>query len=121
MPKSISGLLESGNELCLSLAYDIITKGHGGTLTVESTECLGSEFIIILPVKTPCWRLPCDLNVAFYGQLPILLETPAWRLYRSSSVMIAFNQISKNNTVGSSINSLTFTKKVTEVEPSMMR
>ena len=41
----------SGTGLGLSLAYDIITKRHGGTLTVESTEGEGSEFIIILPFQ----------------------------------------------------------------------
>ncbi|MVM29042.1 histidine kinase [Spirosoma sp. HMF4905] len=38
-----------GTGLGLSLSYDIITKGHGGTLTVESTEGEGTEFIITLP------------------------------------------------------------------------
>ena len=42
----------SGTGLGLSLAYDIVTKGHGGTLEVESTEGVGSEFIICLPLKT---------------------------------------------------------------------
>ncbi len=37
-----------GTGLGLSLAYDIITKGHGGTLEVESTEGVGTEFIIHL-------------------------------------------------------------------------
>ena len=37
-----------GTGLGLSLAYDIITKGHGGELKVESTEGIGSEFIIRL-------------------------------------------------------------------------
>ncbi len=41
-----------GTGLGLSLAYDIVTKGHGGTLEVESTEGVGSEFIISLPFKT---------------------------------------------------------------------
>ena len=40
-----------GTGLGLSLAYDIVTKGHGGTLKVESTEGVGSEFIITLPFK----------------------------------------------------------------------
>jgi len=31
------------------LAYDIITKGHGGELKVETKEGEGSEFIIQLP------------------------------------------------------------------------
>ena len=41
-----------GTGLGLSLAYDIVTKGHGGTLEVESTEGVGSEFIIRLPLKS---------------------------------------------------------------------
>ena len=41
-----------GTGLGLSLAYDIVTKGHGGTLEVESTEGVGSEFIIRLPFNT---------------------------------------------------------------------
>jgi two-component system NtrC family sensor kinase len=41
-----------GTGLGLSLAYDIVTKGHGGTLEVFSTEGVGSEFIITLPLKT---------------------------------------------------------------------
>jgi two-component system NtrC family sensor kinase len=40
-----------GTGLGLSLAYDIVTKGHGGTLEVMSTEGVGSEFIITLPFK----------------------------------------------------------------------
>ncbi len=38
-----------GTGLGLSLAYDIITKGHGGELKMESLEGNGSEFIISLP------------------------------------------------------------------------
>jgi signal transduction histidine kinase len=38
-----------GTGLGLSLSYDIITKGHGGELKVDSKEREGSEFIIILP------------------------------------------------------------------------
>ena len=38
--------------LGLSLSYDIVTIGHGGTLEVESTEGVGSAFIITLPFKT---------------------------------------------------------------------
>ncbi len=41
-----------GTGLGLSLAYDIITKGHGGTLEVESEDGVGSEFVILLPLKT---------------------------------------------------------------------
>jgi len=39
-----------GTGLGLSLSYDIITKGHGGKLEVESTEGKGTSFIIELPV-----------------------------------------------------------------------
>jgi two-component system, NtrC family, sensor kinase len=39
-----------GTGLGLSLAYDIITKGHGGELKVETKEGEGSEFVIRLPV-----------------------------------------------------------------------
>ena len=38
-----------GTGLGLSLAYDIVTKGHGGTLDVESHEGVGTQFIIRLP------------------------------------------------------------------------
>lgn len=38
-----------GTGLGLSLSYDIITKGHGGNLSIESTEGIGSTFIIELP------------------------------------------------------------------------
>jgi two-component system, NtrC family, sensor kinase len=40
----------SGTGLGLSLAYDIVTKGHGGALEVVSTEGVGSEFIIQLSI-----------------------------------------------------------------------
>jgi two-component system, NtrC family, sensor kinase len=39
-----------GTGLGLSLAYDIITKGHGGTIDVESVEGEGSTFIVKLPI-----------------------------------------------------------------------
>ena len=39
-----------GTGLGLSLSHDIITKGHGGTLTVESEEGVGTEFVVTLPV-----------------------------------------------------------------------
>ena len=38
-----------GTGLGLSLAYDIITKEHNGTIAVESTEGEGSRFIITVP------------------------------------------------------------------------
>jgi signal transduction histidine kinase len=39
-----------GTGLGLSLSYDIISKGHGGELKVESTEGEGTKFIVRLPV-----------------------------------------------------------------------
>jgi len=39
----------SGTGLGLSLAYDIVTKGHNGALNVAAKEGVGSEFIIVLP------------------------------------------------------------------------
>jgi signal transduction histidine kinase len=38
-----------GTGLGLSLAYDIVTKGHGGKLEVESSIGAGTTFIITLP------------------------------------------------------------------------
>ncbi len=40
-----------GTGLGLSLSYDIVTKGHGGELKVETKEKEGSEFIIRLPIS----------------------------------------------------------------------
>jgi signal transduction histidine kinase len=40
----------SGTGLGLSLSYDIVTKGHGGKLNVESEDSKGTEFLIILPI-----------------------------------------------------------------------
>ncbi len=40
-----------GTGLGLSMSYEIITKGHGGDLKVESQEGEGAEFRIILPQK----------------------------------------------------------------------
>jgi signal transduction histidine kinase len=39
-----------GTGLGLSLSYDIVVKGHGGCIDVESKEGLGSEFIVSLPL-----------------------------------------------------------------------
>lgn len=41
-----------GTGLGLSLSFDIITKGHGGTFQVESEEGKGTSFILTLPVTT---------------------------------------------------------------------
>ncbi|MBD2722983.1 histidine kinase [Hymenobacter sp. BT189] len=38
-----------GTGLGLSLSHDIVTKGHGGTLTVESRPGEGTEFVVRLP------------------------------------------------------------------------
>jgi two-component system, NtrC family, sensor kinase len=40
-----------GTGLGLSLAYDIVTKGHGGTLEVESVEGEGTTFTVKLPIS----------------------------------------------------------------------
>jgi signal transduction histidine kinase/ligand-binding sensor domain-containing protein len=41
-----------GTGLGLSMSYDIITKGHGGNLTMESREGEGTKFIITLPANS---------------------------------------------------------------------
>ena len=40
----------SGTGLGLSLSYDIVTQGHGGSLEVESDEGVGATFVMRLPV-----------------------------------------------------------------------
>ncbi|UOQ98585.1 ATP-binding protein [Hymenobacter sp. 5317J-9] len=40
-----------GTGLGLSLSHDIVTTGHGGTLTVESREGEGTEFVVRLPAQ----------------------------------------------------------------------
>jgi signal transduction histidine kinase len=42
-----------GTGLGLSLSYDIITRGHGGSLSVDSQEGQGSTFFLRLPVTSP--------------------------------------------------------------------
>ena len=39
-----------GTGLGLSLSYDIVTKGHNGNLEVATTEGVGTEFIVTLPI-----------------------------------------------------------------------
>ncbi|MFB3131272.1 MAG: ATP-binding protein [Rhodothermales bacterium] len=42
----------SGNTgLGLSLSYEIVTQGHGGTLSVESEEGQGATFVVTLPAQ----------------------------------------------------------------------
>jgi signal transduction histidine kinase len=40
-----------GTGLGLSLTYDMVAKGHGGSIQVNSVEGEGSEFIVTLPVN----------------------------------------------------------------------
>lgn len=40
-----------GTGLVLSLSYDIVVKGHRGSIQVNSINGDGSEFIITLPVR----------------------------------------------------------------------
>jgi signal transduction histidine kinase len=40
-----------GTGLGLSLSYDIVVKGHGGNIQVNSKEGEGSEFIILIPTS----------------------------------------------------------------------
>jgi signal transduction histidine kinase len=40
-----------GTGLGLSMSYEIITKGHGGELKVETVEGEGSVFTVHLPIK----------------------------------------------------------------------
>ena len=39
-----------GTGLGLSMSYDIVTKGHGGDLTVETTQGEGTTFTIVIPI-----------------------------------------------------------------------
>ena len=41
-----------GTGLGLSISYDIITKAHGGRITVESEDGVFTEFIVALPGRT---------------------------------------------------------------------
>jgi len=40
-----------GTGLGLSMSYDIVTKGHGGELKVETNQGVGTTFIIYLPIQ----------------------------------------------------------------------
>jgi signal transduction histidine kinase len=39
-----------GTGLGLSISYDIVTKGHGGEINVESNEGEGTVFVVKLPI-----------------------------------------------------------------------
>ncbi len=41
----------SGTGLGLSLSFDIVTQGHGGSLRVESEEGQGAEFVVTIPLR----------------------------------------------------------------------
>ncbi|MEZ4933036.1 MAG: HAMP domain-containing sensor histidine kinase [Saprospiraceae bacterium] len=41
-----------GTGLGLSLSYEILTKGHGGNLSVETENGKGTTFIIQIPIKS---------------------------------------------------------------------
>ena len=41
----------TGTGLGLSLTYDMVVKGHAGSIKVDSVEGEGAEFIISLPLK----------------------------------------------------------------------
>jgi signal transduction histidine kinase len=40
-----------GNRIGLSLTYDMVVKGHRGSIQVNSVEGEGAEFIIKLPLS----------------------------------------------------------------------
>jgi signal transduction histidine kinase len=37
----------------LSMSYDIVTQGYGGTLAVEDTQGEGATFVVTLPRAAP--------------------------------------------------------------------
>jgi signal transduction histidine kinase len=52
-----------GTGLGLSLSYDIITKGHGGYLTVDSQVGMFTEFTVELPQRTGYKKSPPDAEL----------------------------------------------------------
>lgn len=48
-PSSQPNLLGEGTGLGLSISYDIVTKGHGGEIIVQSEEGAYTEFVVRLP------------------------------------------------------------------------
>lgn len=60
-----------GTGLGLSLSYDIVVKGHGGTLTIESKENDFTVFMIQLPTNNNL-KIKYEkiyLNSVFYYRL----------------------------------------------------
>ncbi len=45
-----------GTGLGLSLSYDIVTQGHGGTMTVDSQVGRGATFSVFLPIDLPSYQ-----------------------------------------------------------------
>jgi signal transduction histidine kinase len=52
LKQNLRGCRGQGTGLGLSLAYDIIKKGHGGALEAETVEGEGTVFIFQLPIKS---------------------------------------------------------------------
>jgi signal transduction histidine kinase len=55
-----------GTGLGLSLSYDIVTKGHQGSLLVHSQEGEGTEFVVQLPTSSPTAPAPPDGKVLLF-------------------------------------------------------
>ena len=47
-----------GTGLGLSLTYDVVTQGHGGSIAVETAEGAGATFVVRLPSRRTWSREP---------------------------------------------------------------